>query len=175
MPAFSTAARRMAFLCARQIQIVGLKARDAGFRAGVDMDGNEEISLFSYRDVRAFAQGYPVVLAAGEHDIVTGGAQYRTEPFGDIQRQFPFHDIVVRSAGVLAAVPGVDDDGLDAQPELFGPRSAEPSARGAEAVRVFPAEEEEEDSATEMPPVSALEDAVASTTMRNGDFSVLTV
>ena len=47
--------------------------------------------------------------------------------------------------------------------------------RGAEAVRVFPAEEEEEDSATEMPPVSALEDAVASTTMRNGDFSVLTV
>ena len=97
------------------------------------MDGDEDIALVGVGDGRPFLQGHVLVAGAGEDDLqflvlVQDGVQ----PLADVQGDVFFLQAqgAVDRARVLAAVAGIDDDAVHAQPELAGDGRTAPRAGG---------------------------------------------
>ena len=94
--------------------VVGLHAVGLGARRSVEVDADENGVLLGIGGVATLSQADKIVAIAREHDMEAGGAQ----DFGEAQTHIEGvglfgHPLAGRPAPIMAAVAGIDDDGID--------------------------------------------------------------
>src|SRR5271154_228173 len=102
-----------------EVEVIGLYPTSRGVRAGVGVNGKEEIGLRFVGDGRTRLQRYESIVIAGKDDV---GSQALPEQFaktqGDVEHHLLFFD-ATRSygAGVMPAVARIDDEAADLEAE----------------------------------------------------------
>ena len=103
----------------RRTEDVGGEAVDRLAGNAVDMDGNKKLRVRVRGDFGTGVEGDEDVLVPRHHDLDLGigFADPRGEHAGDLERQGLLRGLLVRAhgPGVLPAVAGVDDDGVEPQ------------------------------------------------------------
>ena len=128
MPAFSRAAIASASAIGRKAQEVGLHAARAPVGARVGVNRQEQVGPRPVGDVGALLERHVGVGAPRLDDLDAGLPQQQLlEAEGDVERQVGFAEALPARARVVAAVPGVDHDAGDPEPELA--RQRESAAR----------------------------------------------
>ena len=89
------------------------------------MDADQNRVALGVGDGNAVAQGDKGIVGARHHRADAGLAQVATKPPGDVERQVFFTDALTgNAAAVLAAVPGIDDSGVESEERGTGKEEA---------------------------------------------------
>ena len=83
------------------------------------MDRQEQVRTLAIRDRGPLLERDEHIRAACHHDLNSRLLlQQARQALGDIQRQLRLREAVALRPGIVATVPGVDDDARHAEPEL---------------------------------------------------------
>jgi len=92
--------------------IVNRGAVDRAFGGIVEMDADEEDARVEIGNGGARFQGDEDVGGAGHYDVKARGLELGPKAKGDVEGEVLFLEMVAGDAAVLAAVAGIDDDGV---------------------------------------------------------------
>ena len=90
---------------------VGFDARAVA--AGIEMDGDENPAFVLVRDASPILERDEGVVAAREHDFQARGLEQRLRTHHHVERKRPFRAVDAHRAGVVPAVAGIEDDGVN--------------------------------------------------------------
>src|SRR5215471_15658323 len=102
-----------------EVQIIGLNAACVGIVAGVGMDRDEQVGALLIGDGGAgFERDEGIVLAGVDDFGAEAGLEQFAETAADVENQvFLFYAVGADSAGIVAAVSGIDDNLADLEAE----------------------------------------------------------
>ena len=102
-----------------EVEVIGLHPASRGVRAGVGVNGKEEIGLRLVGDGCTGLQRYEGIVIAGIDDVGTQALlEQLAKTQGDVEHHLLFFNATrSHGAGVVSAMAGIDDDAADLEAE----------------------------------------------------------